>query len=481
MSHSNNNNSPEDSDESDLPDAPSSPNPHPRKEADLKDVELKTKVEEDSEEDDYDEDPELLQAGLIALDQARYSDPEVLKAFYQRLFPFRYLFQWLNHSPIPTHDFGHREFAFTLRNDAYLRYQAFPTFETLRKQVLDLNPSRFEIGPIYNVNPRERKALSKSAFRPLAKELVFDIDLTDYDSIRTCCDKANICLKCWQFITVAIKVIDFALKDDLGFKHVLWVYSGRRGAHAWVCDKRARVMSDAKRKAVVGYLEVVKGGREAGKKVNLKRPLHPHLARSLNILKDSFEKNILKDQNPWQTDEQAEKLLARLPAKTLNDALRKKWASHANRPSTAKWADIDSVAATGIAKDVNPQKLKEAKQDIVLEYMYPRLDGEVSKHLNHLLKSPFCVHPGTGRVCVPVDVGRVEEFDPMAVPTVTGLLAEVDLWEQKENAEEKIADYEKTSLKGYVEYFRGFVNGLMKDEMKAKREREEAKGNPMEF
>jgi len=58
---------------------------------------------------------------------ARYSDPEVMRAFYQRLFPFRYLFQWLNHSASPTSDFMNREFAFTLPNDAYLRYQSFPT------------------------------------------------------------------------------------------------------------------------------------------------------------------------------------------------------------------------------------------------------------------------------------------------------------------------------------------------------------------
>ncbi|KAH0427600.1 DNA primase small subunit [Colletotrichum camelliae] len=412
------------------------------------------------------------------------SDPEIMRSFYQRLFPWRYLFQWLNHSPSPTNDFGHREFAFTLQNDAYLRYQSFATHDLLRKDVLRLMPSRFEIGPVYSTNPRDRKTLrNASAFKPLAKELCFDIDLTDYDDIRTCCDKANICIKCWQFITMAIKVVDVALRDDFGFKHIMWVYSGRRGAHAWVCDKKARTMGDQMRRSIAGYLEVIKGGAQSGKKVNLWRPLHPHVQRSLDTLMPHFQEDILENQDPWASNERAERLLQLLPDKTLIDNLRKKWDASPGRSSINKWADIDAVAKTSAGKKFDARGLLDAKQDILLEYTYPRLDIEVSKKLNHLLKSPFVVHPGTGRVCVPIDTKNLEDFDPLSVPTMQGLLAEIDAWkgeEEGDGAQKSVQDWEKTSLKPYVEQFRSFVIGLMKDERdsKVKRERED---DSMEF
>lgn len=41
---------------------------------------------------------------------------------------------------------------------------------------------------------------------PTERELVFDIDLTDYDDVRNCCKEGSICPKDWSYMAAAIKV-----------------------------------------------------------------------------------------------------------------------------------------------------------------------------------------------------------------------------------------------------------------------------------
>lgn len=47
--------------------------------------------------------------------------PDLMLAFYRRLYPFKSLFTWLNHEHAPSKLFTNREFAFTLKGDVYIR------------------------------------------------------------------------------------------------------------------------------------------------------------------------------------------------------------------------------------------------------------------------------------------------------------------------------------------------------------------------
>ncbi|KAH7886906.1 prim-pol domain-containing protein [Phlebopus sp. FC_14] len=393
------------------------------------------------------------------------TSPEVMLQFYRMLYPFRSIFNWLNHEHVPTKLFTHREFAFTLQGDAYLRYHSFNTADDLKKQVCALNPTRFEIGPVYSAKfpqPRDRKTVRPAAFTPQKRELVFDIDMTDYDGVRTCCFAADMCPRCWGFIAAAVKVLHNTLVEQFGFEHLLWVYSGRRGIHLWISDPAAMDLTDDQRRAIANALTVMEGGKEMVKKVSVRtssKSLPPSLWHALAILRSRFEPLVLDDQDCFGPQEGWETLLQLIPDHSIVETLHKKWTQYPDRPSTEKWQELKSLINKN--KNKNNENTR-ALEDVILQYTYPRIDAEVSKRRNHLLKAPFCVHPKTGRVCVPVDPDNIDDFDPCGVPTAAQLLRELD------RAGEG-ADWEKTSLKPYVDMLDQHTMGLMEVVRKTKR------------
>jgi DNA primase small subunit len=205
-------------------------------------------------------------------------NPILLGKYYSKLFPYRFLHSWLSYdtsylqpkaanaqqSLSSRNLFSRREFSFTIEptpgEEIYIRYQSFETESEFAAAVNKRRPTKIDIGAVFTFSPKDHLALQGSSTRKFTteqRELVFDVDLTDYDGVRKCgCSQANICSKCWKMMTMAMKVMDAGLREDFGFENIAWIYSGRRGVHAWVCDETARTLSNEGRSAVATYFQV---------------------------------------------------------------------------------------------------------------------------------------------------------------------------------------------------------------------------------
>jgi DNA primase small subunit len=402
------------------------------------------------------------------------------------------MYKWLaygNDGKHPQSDatfFQRREFCFTLDGDIFVRYQSFKDCQEMQTAIRDRCPAKIDIGPVYNVDPQRRAAYAASkGFLPQERELVFDIDLTDYDDVRTCGKEGHICTKCWPLMAAAVAILDRGLREDFGFEHILFVYSGRRGVHAWICDERARKLTDEQRAAVANYFAVYKGQEKGIAKLATSMEDHPAIGKAYKILRRTFEDKILPQQKLLTDPVHKEAILAYLPSEPVRAEIRGRWAALGDddsdegmRVNEEKWDALVDLVLTESAALVKAKEHRAARameksiKDIVFAYTYPRLDMEVSKKMNHLLKAPFCVHPKTGKVCVPIDPADAWSFNPDTVCTVGGLLNQLNTGGKTSGAGNGDEKWKGTGMEKAVETFRTcFLDGLQtesKDNLTAK-------------
>lgn len=360
--------------------------------------------------------------------------------------------------------FENREFSFTLNGDIYLRFNSYESLEEMRKAIVDRAPVKIDIGAVYNMKPKDSRKVKLLSFQPVERELVFDIDMTDYDDVRYCCKGADICARCWPFMIVAAKILEAFLREDFGFQHLLWVYSGRRGIHCWVADERARRLKPDARDAIANFINIFDGGHFKSKKVEIDgiRGVHPSIVRSVHIISQYFEDLIVNKQDFLNTGDQIKTVIDLCLDKELQDGLR---ASLPNLKTSAdRWKELVRRSQAFYSKShqqtsnkMNIYRHRYFLEEVKLQMCYPRLDINVTRGLNHLLKTPFSVHPKTGRVCVPIDFATIEQFDPFVVPTVDALIDQID--SMNDSSSKNQLAY-KSSLGPALNLFRKFVEHI---------------------
>lgn len=258
----------------------------------------------------------------------------MLFTYYKNFFPVNQIVEWLELDEF-------REISFCLRDDKYLRYLTFHDAEEFHAKLISTVPLKIDIGAIYNVIPA--KNISKEVVK---RELVFDIDLTDYE--RNCCEGKMVCHKCVILIKVAVEILSYSLRYELGFKNFGFVFSGRRGLHCWVNDKSSKEYLENERAAIIKYFETC------------------------------CEKNIFPDEYT---------------------AILEKYSEYMD------YQNFEDVK--------KPYKTKD-----LYKKMFIKLDKNVTVSHIHLIKMPFCIHPGSGRLSVPIDPEEISSFSIEDTPTL---------------------------------------------------------------
>lgn len=364
-----------------------------------------------------------------------------LARYYEDMFPLQLIYNWLNYKDSNRKDsFKFREFSFTLQGDIYQRFLAFESAWALRQALLAKNPIKIDVGAVYNISPRQGRAFPLD-FKPLEHELVFDIDISDYDDVRNCCEGSAICMNCWPFMKIGAKILKKVLTEEFGFTKLLFVYSGRRGFHCWVCDKAARELTTEARRAIADYFSVVTGGQSVVKRVTLNplNGIHPMLIKALNVIDVDFEDLMVAKQNFLSDDSRVQNILDLCEDDKMlqqNLADRCKF-NHST--SAEKWK---LMVATSQKHKGRRGRGNYFIQEVKLQYCFPRLDSNVTRGLNHLLKLPFCIHPKTGNVCVPIDIDNIDSFDLAKVPTL------------------KDKNFCKESMDPYIKILKNFIDSL---------------------
>ncbi len=242
------------------------------------------------------------------------------------------------------------------------------------------------------------------------KEVVFDIDLTDFQRFCDCDGKKQICSVCWLHIEGSVLILNHFLIDIMCYNkgNILWVFSGGKGIHCIVNNTKSINLNEDERMRLHQQVSIGEDDdRSIIDYVEENARNHPEFMKSLET---HFLENVIRKrrllENPNFTKFCLTRFAGQFKAFTL--ALEKAWTNY------------DTGLLHKKRKLLNPQSISESKwsilcelekelrcttkpsQIIIIRLFHPIVDtGPLG--IRHKFKIPFSIHSTTKNVSLPVE------------------------------------------------------------------------------
>ena len=288
----------------------------------------------------------------------------------------------------------------------YKRYVRASTAAELRAKVSTFTGVKaFHFGAFYD-HGVDKQLIRAGESKPVRRVLSFDIDLTDKEFLNTVGEdgkvSAELCDEAYPISAMSAYILRVLLNEAFGYKQVLIVYSGRRGVHVHVFDDAAMRLSDEARSSVLSYVngEMHDNGLHVRPEVrsimvvhNLRGEVYrcfDFCVKKLHVLDELSDRIAFVNRlDLLRRDEHAK--IGSVLTSLAEDVIDPETGEQA-------WALIQDKVKSVVFKGVDCEWVLERLDCVVLAYVWPRLDENVTKALGHLTKTPFSCHAASGRV-----------------------------------------------------------------------------------
>ncbi|MDH5404350.1 MAG: DNA primase catalytic subunit PriS [Candidatus Heimdallarchaeota archaeon] len=297
----------------------------------------------------------------------------ILKSYFENYFDETEIWK-----VIPKHNLPFREFGFERIDKGFTRNKSFKEISHLKEYLFTFPVSGAYIGSVYKdrllQGNRENKPITIHNSEWMGRELLFDLDMDDYQNVRTCdCQGRNVCEICWTLMQDAAEIITDTLEVDFGFKELIWVYTGGRGYHCWVLDANAFTMDQEQRAALIGYMQLIQDPK-GNERID-------SLGNSSKLLKERIYK----------------KLARNFILNEKNTILQNECGYSKNMLDKARI----TLDKSNLIQDLMRSIPKDESQflNALIKRRYPRIDHKVSIDTRRLIRMPESVHIKTKNIC----------------------------------------------------------------------------------